>query len=147
MKQILLACTTGAVLLLAAPAQAQFAKVQDAVDYRQSVFTIMANHMGRLSAMARGQVPFDAAKAQESARLIDQLGKMPWEAFPAGSNTNTSKLKGDPWKEAAQFRQHQDKLMAETAKLVPAAVSVDSLRAQLGAVSASCKACHDNFHQ
>ncbi|MFO0387830.1 MAG: cytochrome c, partial [bacterium] len=63
MKQILLACTTGAVLLLAAPAQAQFAKMQDAVDYRQSVFTIMANHMGRLSAMARGQVPFDAAKA------------------------------------------------------------------------------------
>lgn len=27
MKQILLACTTGAVLLLAAPAQAQFAKI------------------------------------------------------------------------------------------------------------------------
>jgi cytochrome c556 len=147
MKQLFLACGTAVTMLATIPAQAQFAKVEDAVDYRQSVFTIMANHMGRLSAMVRGQVAFDAAKAQDSARLIDQLAKMPWEAFPAGSNTNISKLKGDPWKDAAQFRQHQDKLMAETAKLVPAAASVDSLRAQMGAVGASCKACHDSFRQ
>ena len=147
MKQVLMTCVTAFTVFSAASAQAQFAKVEDAVDYRQSVFTIMANHMGRLSAMVRGQVAFDAAKAQESARLIEQMAKMPWEAFPIGSNIAMSKLKGDPWKDAAQFRQHQDKLIAETAKLVPAAASVDSLRAQIGAVGASCKACHDSFRQ
>ena len=49
----------GALLLVALglPAQAQFAKPEDAVKYRKASFTVMAAHFGRLGAMANGRAP------------------------------------------------------------------------------------------
>ncbi len=150
MKLVLSGVSGALALMVSLSVHAQsspFPKMEDAIKYRQSAFTIMNNHMGRLGAMAQGRVPFDAAKAQESARIVENMSKLPWEAFPVGSNVAPSKVKGDPWKDAPQFRQAQDKLMAETGKLVPAAASLDTLRTQIGAVGASCKACHDSFRQ
>ncbi len=145
----LLACFSLTMVLGAASfsVQAQFAKTEDAVKYRQSAFSLMGNHMGRLSAMARGQTPFDAAKAQESARLIETLAKLPWEAFLAGSNTGAAKIKGDPWKDMAEFKQLQDKFQVEAAKFPGSVATVEGLRAQLAAVGATCKACHDKFKE
>ena len=48
-----IACT--AASLIANSAFAQFRKAEDAVDYRQSAFTLMSNHMSRLAAMAKGE--------------------------------------------------------------------------------------------
>ncbi|MEN9317073.1 MAG: hypothetical protein RIS35_3466, partial [Pseudomonadota bacterium] len=122
---------------------AQFAKPEDAVKYRQSALTVMANHMGRLSAMAKGERPFDAAAAQASARVIDMVGQLPWEAFVAG--TSSKGLKTEPWADAADFKARSDRLMGETAKLVQAAGSLDTLRAQVGATGAACKNCHEKY--
>lgn len=49
----------GAMLVLAVslPAQAQFAKPEDAVKYRKATFTVMSAHFGRLGAMANGRAP------------------------------------------------------------------------------------------
>ena len=134
-----------AALVAAAPAMAsaQFAKPEDAVKYRQAAFTVMGNHMGRLSAMAKGERPFDAAAAQASARLIDSLGQLPWEAFGAG--TTSKALKAEPWGDAADFKARADRMNGETAKLVQAAASLDTLRQQLGATGGSCKNCHDKY--
>ena len=49
------------------PAQAQFAKPEDAVKYRKASFTVMSAHFGRLGAMANGRVPYDAKAAAEIA--------------------------------------------------------------------------------
>ena len=58
----------GAACIAAAPANAQFSRVEDAIKYRQSAFFVMSNQMGRLAAMAQGKAPFDAATAQAAAR-------------------------------------------------------------------------------
>lgn len=134
---------TGA--LLSAPASAQFARAENAIDYRQAAFKLMSNHMGRLAAMAKGEQPFDATKAQASAQLIETLSKLPWEAFPAGTDGAPAKLKGDLWKNADDFKSLQDRLVAETAKLPAAVASLEGLRKQVGATGASCKACHDKY--
>jgi cytochrome c556 len=133
----------GLALCLSQAASAQFAKPEDAVKYRQSALTVMANHMGRLSAMAKGERPFDAAAAQASARVIDMVGQLPWEAFVAG--TSSKGLKTEPWADAADFKARSDRLMGETAKLVQAAGSLDTLRAQVGATGAACKNCHEKY--
>lgn len=140
-----MALAVAAGSLVATPAAAQFAKAEDAIDYRQSAFTVMANHMGRLSAMAKGEKPFDAASAKASAQLIQTMSKLPWEAFTPGSDGGFSNVKGDPWKNADDFKSLQEKLMAETAKLPDAAGSLDGLRKQLGATGSACKACHDKY--
>lgn len=147
MKKTFLMLSATLAFGIALPAQAQFSKAEDAVKYRQAAFELMANHMGRLGAMVRGNAPFDAAKAQESARLIESLGRLPWEAFTPHSAVAPSKVKGDPWKDAAEFRQLQDKFSAEAGKLVAAAASLETLRQQLSATGSSCKACHDQFRK
>jgi len=146
-KRITLAMAALAAVgtLATTPAAAQFAKTEDAITYRQSAFRLMANHMGRLAAMARGNVPFDAEQAQRSARLLETLSHLPWEGFVAGSGDAPAKVKGDPWKNADDFKALQDRLMGETAKLPDAATSLDSLRRQVGATGAGCKACHDKY--
>jgi len=121
--------TLVAGIAVAVPASAQFAKTKDAQKYREAAFTLMGNHMGRLSAMAKGQVPFDAAKAQESARVIESVGKLPWEAFVPDSVS--SEMKGDPVKESA--------------KLVTASATLDGLKGQLGKTGGTCKGCHEAF--
>lgn len=149
MKKKLAVAIAGAAavagILISTPAAAQFAKAEDAVKYRQSAFTVMGNHMGRLAAMAKGERPFDAAAAQASAQLVQTASKLPWEAFTPGSDGGAAKVKGDPWKNAEDFKLLQDKMMAEAARLPEAVSSLDGLRKQLGTTGASCKACHDKY--
>ena len=132
---------TGAIF--ASPASAQFAKTEDAIKYRQSAFTVMSNHRGRLRAMATGERPFDAAAAKASAEVVQTMSRLPWDGFVPGSTGPG--VKGDPWANAADFRQLQERLQGETAKLVGASGSADTLRQQVGATGAACKACHDKY--
>ena len=130
---------------LSLPAAAQFAKTEDAIKYRQSALFVMGQHFGRIGAMANGRVLYDAAAATTNAEIVADMAKLPWAGFGAG--TEGGKSKPEVWKEAPKFKEHQDKMIAETGKLVVAAKAgnIDALKAQFGPTAASCKACHDSF--
>ncbi len=134
-------------VLLATPAMAQFAKPEDAIKYRQSALTVMSNHMGRLAAMAKGERPFDAATAQNSARVIDTMAKLPWEAFVPGSDKGKTAAKPALFQNLADVKTLSERLNGETGKLVAAAGDLDAMRKQLGATGAACKACHDKYRE
>jgi cytochrome c556 len=127
------------------PAAAQFAKPEDAIKYRQSALFVMGQHFSRVGAMANGRSPYDAAAASANAEIVAEMARLPWTAFGAG--TEGGKGKPEVWKEAAKFKEHQDKMVAETGKLVVAAKAgtIEALKAQFGATASSCKACHDSF--
>ncbi|MGD9945444.1 MAG: cytochrome c [Burkholderiaceae bacterium] len=141
----LTAVVLGGAVLLPAPAAAQFAKPEDAIKYRQSALTLMSNHMGRLAAMARGNVPFNAEAAQSSAKLVDTLGHLPWPAFVPGSEGSPSRAKPELFQNLNDVKALSERLNGETAKLVTAAGGLDTLRTQVGATAAACKACHDKY--
>lgn len=132
-------------LAIAAPAAAQFQKPEDAVKYRQSAFTVMSNHMGRLAAMAKGERPFDAAAAQASARVIETMARLPWEAFAPATEGLKSGAKPALYQNLADLRTLADRLNGETGKLPGSVGDLDALRKQLGATGAACKACHDKY--
>ena len=136
-------------LAFALPAQAQFAKPEDAVKYRKAGFTLMASHFGRLGAMASGKAPFDAKAAAENADLVAALAKLPWAAFGEGTDKGETRAKPEIWRESAKFKEAADKMQAEVGKLQVAAKAgnVDALKAAFGPAAASCKACHDNFRK
>lgn len=136
-----------ASVLLAVPAMAQFKKAEDAIQYRQSAFTVMANHMGRLAAMAKGEAPFDAAAAQSSARIVDTMAKLPWEGFVPGSDKGKTSTKPALFQNPDDVKKLSQRLNEETAKLVSAAGSLDTLRPQVGATGSACKACHDKYRE
>jgi cytochrome c556 len=138
-----------AALACALPAQAQFAKPEDAIKYRKAGFTLMAAHFGRLGAMAQGRVPFDAKVAAENADVLATVAKLPWAAFGEGTDKGETRAKPEIWKEAAKFKEAADKNQAEIAKLVAAAKTgnLDNLKTAFGSAAPTCKACHDNFRK
>ncbi|MCV2358134.1 cytochrome c [Paucibacter sp. TC2R-5] len=141
-----LTCLTG--LCAALPASAQFAKPEDAVKYRKAAFTVMANHFGRISAMAQGKVPFDAAAASANAEIVATMAMLPFSAFPEGTHgTDKGTPKASVWSERAKFDEGAKALQAESVKLVAAAKSnnLDALKAAMGNTGKTCKSCHDNF--
>jgi len=136
-------------LTLAVPAQAQFAKPEDAIKYRKASYSVMATHFGRLGAMANGRVPYDAKLAAENAELVAVLSKLPWAAYGEGTDKGDTRAKPEIWQESAKFKEASDKMQAEIVKLNVAARAgnLDALKVAFGPAAASCKACHDNFRK
>ncbi|MBP6245579.1 cytochrome c [Limnohabitans sp.] len=149
MKTILNLLAAAMALTLAVPAQAQFAKPDDAIKYRKASFTVMATHFGRLGAMANGRLPYDAKVAADNAELVTTMSKLPWAAFGEGTDKGETRAKPEIWKESAKYKEAADKMQAEMAKLNMAAKAgnVEALKAAFGPAAASCKACHDNFRK
>lgn len=127
---------------------AQTVKPDVAIKYRQGIMSGQGWQMGVLSAMAKGERPYDKDLALRSATQLDQLVYMAWDGFTPGSDQGArTKAKPEIWKEPAKFKQLQEALQAETPKLVTAAKAGDvaALRPALGAVAKACDSCHDDF--
>ena len=147
MKTLFAVLATAAALSPLA-AQAQFAKPEDAIKYRQSAYSVLGTHFGRLGAMANNRVPFDAKIATENANLVATLAKLPGAAFGAGTETGlNTRAKPEIWRDSAKFQAAYEKMVAETAKLPAAAADAATLKAQFAATGATCKGCHDDFRR
>jgi cytochrome c556 len=149
MKRLCLALCTATGLLAALPASAQFQKPEDAIKYRKAAFTVMANHFGRIGAMANGKAPFDAKAAAENAALVAELASLPGTAFGPGTDKGETRAKPEIWSEADKFKAGMSKMVEETAKLNAAARTGDlaQLKTAFGAAAQTCKSCHDNFRK
>lgn len=148
MKLAILAAATAAATLLALPAAAQFQKPEDAIKYRQAAFTVMANHFGRVGAMAQGKAPFDAKAAAANIAIANSLTALPFTAFGAGTDKGMpNRAKPEIWTDAAKFKSLTEDMQAAMAKLDTAAKSGDleQIKTAVGATGKACKACHDDY--
>jgi len=134
---------------LSMSAHAQFAKPEDAIKYRKAALTVMGAHFSRVAAMAGGKAPYDAKAAAENAAIAESMAKLPWAAFPEGSEKGETKAKPEIWSDKARFAEAADKLQAEMTKLSVAARvgTLDALKPAVSSVAGTCKNCHDNFRQ
>ena len=144
--ELLLLALTVAASLFAQTAQAQFAKPEDAIKYRQSALTLIGSHFGRMQPTVKGATPYDAAAIKANVDLLKTLSTLPWAAFPAGSQAGSG-AKPEVWSDAAGFKQAQQKFEAAVVKLsdVSGSGDLEKLRSAHGDVGASCKACHDSY--
>jgi cytochrome c556 len=149
MKKSLSLMAVSLLVGMALPAQAQFAKPEDAIKYRKASFTVMSSHFGRLGAMASGRAPYDAKLAAENAEVVATLSKLPWAAFGEGTDKGETRAKPEIWTESAKYKAAADKMQVEIGKLTVAAKAgnLDALKTAFGPAAATCKACHDNFRK
>lgn len=148
MKHLTLALVAATACLAALPAAAQFQKPEDAIKYRQSAFTLIAAHFGRVAAMAQGKAPFDAKAAADNAALASSLSTLPFTAFGAGTDKGLpNRAKAEVWSNAADFKAKAETMQMALAKFADAAKtgSLDNIKASVGDVGKSCKGCHDDF--
>ncbi|MCD0422835.1 cytochrome c [Rubrivivax sp. JA1024] len=150
MKKMSLAAAAVAGLVTALPAAAQFQKPGDAIEYRQSAFTLIASHFGRVAAMAQGKAPFDAKVAAENIAIVSTLAKLPLTAFGPGTDKgHGTEAKAAVWSDAAGFKAAADKYVAAIDKLDAAGKTGDfaQIKAAVGETGGSCKGCHDKFKE
>ena len=148
MNRPLVAAFAAAAALASLPAAAQFQKPEDAIKYRQSALTVMANHFGRIAAMAAGRAPFDAKAAADNSAIVMTMVRLPYTAFGEGTDKGMpNRAKPEIWSQNAKFRDLAEKMAAEVAKLDAAAKSgnLDAIKAAVSATGGACKACHDDF--
>ena len=139
-----------AALALASPASVQFAKPEDAIKYRQSALFVMAQHFGRIGAMVNGKAPYEPKAAIDNAEIVAAMSKLPWAGFGPGTDKGaTTRAKPEIWNEQDKFKEHNEKLMSETAKLVVAARTnnLDTLKTAFTDTAGACKGCHDNYRK
>ncbi len=137
-------------LMAALPAAAQFAKPEDAIDYRQAVMTVMGTHAGRLGAMVQGKVPFDAKTAAENAHVVHEMSLLPFSAFGPGTDFGAdTKAKPAIWKDTAKFQAAAKEMQQQVVKLDAAAKggNPDAIKTAFGDTAKACKACHDDFRE
>ncbi|MBK1781062.1 cytochrome c [Advenella sp. WQ 585] len=138
-----LACTT----LFSAAANAQFAKPEDAVKYRQSAKVLMASHFGRMVPVIKGEAPYDAEAIKENVALLNTLAALPWGAFGPGFEGGDSK--SEVWTDTKGFDEKRENFKVAIQNLSTAADSADlaQLKAAFGKAGQSCKSCHDSYRK
>lgn len=97
--------------------------------------------------MVKGQVPFDAAVAQESLSKIHMAAVEFGEQFPAGSESG-DETEASPkiWEDAAGWSEAVAKFEAETKAAADSApTDLDAFKVAFGQVTGNCKGCHEDY--
>ncbi len=133
--------------LLAPPAWAQFAKPEEAVDYRQAALTLMGNHMKRIKSQLDASRP-NLDLIRDSAALVNTLKALPFEAFPPGSGkAGDTAARPEIWTDREHFDRLAREMQAAAGRLDAAARagSIVAIRTAFGETGKACKNCHEDF--
>lgn len=151
MRLMLLIAAASAVLASGAMAEEEdpFA---DAVEMRHGLMLQMATDLGKVGAMAKDEVPYDAAVASKAAANIVAIASvLSMDQFPAGSEYQKS---ADSFALPAIWTAQDDFLKkigdlntAAVAFQAAAGTDVDSLKAGMAGLGGACAACHKAYRQ
>lgn len=145
--------TTGIAIGAAVIATAVFAdshapKVDPAVTARQSQMKMVGYHIGLLGAMAKGEMEFDAEMASGAAENINALANMKqatiWTEGTAQGEIDGTRAKAEIWSDWAGFSERFEALASASSTLVGVS-DIDGLRAGMGDLGGTCKACHEKY--
>lgn len=119
-----------------------------AIKYRKALYTTMYGNFAPLGGMVKGSMPYDAKVFTLKADRVAYLSAMASDAFPAESQSGApTDAKPEIWTNRAEF----DKLMKDWQNKTAALAKVsrggkmDAIKPSFGAVVEACKACHDKF--
>ena len=147
LHHLVLATTATVLAISAGTAVAQFQKPEDAIKYRQSVFTVLGNSFGKIGAVVKGEAPYNKDDVSKNVAIVAMMSTLPWQAFGAG--TEGGKAQPAIWSDSAKFKAASEKMQLAVVDLNKAAQSGDleSIKKAFGATGQTCKGCHDDFRK
>ena len=120
-----------------------------AVTFRKSVLQLVRSNMGPLGAMAKGNIPMNADVIALNAQRIEFLADMMHDYFALDTRAFDVKTdaKDDVWKNHADFTNKTNDMVTAAANLqtIVANNQESDFRKGIGALGATCKACHDDY--
>ncbi len=132
-----------------AHAQTPFGKAENAIKYRKSAMFIMGQHFGRIGPVVKGERPYNKEEVARNAAIAEEMSKLPWDGFVAGTDKGKTRAKPEIWTDAAKFKSAAEKMEQEMSKLAQVAKGGDlnAIKVQFGETGKACKACHDDFRK
>ncbi|HEX8662433.1 MAG TPA: cytochrome c [Beijerinckiaceae bacterium] len=98
------------------------------------------------SAMAKGEAPFDAAKAKEILQVYANAADKMHNYFPENSKTGGETTAAPTiWQNQAEFRKRFDDWAAEIKKASAQTDNLDNFKAAFGNLTKACGGCHETF--
>lgn len=148
MKKLLLTLATSTLLASAAQAH-NFEDAKDAIEYRQSAFSLIAYNFGDMGAMMKGKKPFEAATFAMRATNVAALSKFPFEGFIAGSDKGETEALAKIWQDRADFDTKMKTFQENAAILATVAQKGDqaAIKQAFMDTGKSCKSCHDVYKE
>jgi len=119
-----------------------------AIEYRESIMTILAWNMKPMGAMVKGEAPFDAAKFQAQAKDLAAVAQLDLLAgFPEGSDQGETDAKPEIWMKWDDFKGKLEALRSASKNLAEASVGGDleKIKPAFGELGKSCKGCHEAY--
>lgn len=150
LKYITLAVTTTLALSVAASVWAKNTPEEDAIEYRQSAFTMIKQHFGPMAAMVKGEMDFDAEAFKMNAEAVAALSQFPGHGFVDGSYEGDTDARPEIAENMDDFKEKLETFKIEAANLAKVAADggdMSALKPAFGKVGGSCKACHDDYRK
>lgn len=120
--------------------------VDDPLKTRQEQMKSIGSSMKLLGQMAKGEVGYEADKAEAAVQKINMSIKGFTDHFPAGSDTGETEASPKIWTDMEAFKKIADNLEMAAAAAVPAAgQGLDAMRGSLGSIGKNCKECHEGY--
>ena len=113
---------------------------------RMDLMDTQKDAMKVIGEMAKGKIPFDAAKASAAAGEIETTAKKIPDLFPEGSTDASSDAKPEIWTDWETFtKDAADLESAATALKTALDGGADDWKAKFKGVIDACKSCHKSF--
>lgn len=119
----------------------------DPIKDRRQVMKDNGDAVKLVTAMLKGETPYDGAAAAASMKSINASIAKFVTLFPKGSETGgETAAKPDIWTNKSEFDAIAKQLEEATAKAAAAAPSgLDNFKTAMADVGKACKACHEKF--
>jgi len=116
-----------------------------AVMARMVNMSSIADQMKVLGAMAKGQSDFELSTAQTALKEISLLSGATQSHFAAPETDPKSEARPEIWTSFEDFTKRSKDLEALALGLAGSVTNLETLRAGMGQLAASCKACHSQY--
>jgi len=123
------------------------AQSNDPIRQRQELMKNNQEQVRLLTGMARGQAPFDAARAQAALQRIEQNAHQIPPLFPAGSQQGKTDALPVIWERKADFDARAAKLEQDARSVQSAITDQASLQPALQRVGQNCGGCHETYRR
>ena len=120
------------------------AATADVIDERQDAMKANSDAMKALSAIAKGEAPFDPAVVQDSGQSIAEGLDTARHLFPEGSGEGDTRAKPEIWQDKADFERRLDETIAAARNLATVTEEANFMPA-LANLGNGCKGCHDQY--
>ena len=148
MKLVVAAAAVATLAVGAASVATSSPEGTEAIKERHETMEGVGEAMGSLGAIAKNEVPFDAAVVEKNAGTIAEGLKKAAALFPEGSAEGDAETwaKAEIWTDFADFELQMETARAH-AEALQSVTEEAAFRPALGKLGNSCKSCHQTYRR